>query len=765
MRIAPLAPEDNGPKQSMNDADLLSGLTPAQREAVTHVDGPLLILAGPGSGKTRVVTHRIAYLLRRGIPGGQILGLTFTNKAAAEMASRVEQLAPGARVWLGTFHRFAVQLLRRHGCHVGLQANFTIYDKEDSLRGLRRVIAEAGVDLMNYTPDAVAAAISWAKNAFIQPHEYSPRDGSPMGSIVQKVYPLYQRWLSRSNAVDFDDLLLNTAVVLQRNPELRRDLDARYRYIMVDEYQDTNLVQYAIARALSVDYPNLAVTGDPDQSIYGWRGADLNNILEFERDFPDVRVVRLEQNYRSTKKILQAAAGLIAHNVKRKRKDLFTLNDEGADVRLVAYRDQTEEAEDVASRIQSALREGRRRARDFAIFYRVNALSREFELALRRRNIPYQIVNGVEFFQRREIKDLVAYLKFIQNPRDEVAFLRIVNNPPRGIGNTTVTHVVEFARENGWDIWTALARVDGIPGLQSRAASKLAEFIKLIDGLTATAGGPIEELLGCVLAETGYREMFRKSSSEEDQERLANVEELLTYARQFDEQHPEPGGLDAFLEEVSLVNDVDAWESDDRVTLMSLHASKGLEFPVVFLTAVEQGILPHERSLKSNDQMEEERRLMFVGMTRAMEELQISYATVRDFRGQRRLTIPSPFLMELPTNCLEMHGRAAELAGTASRPARICERPEPPLRRAGDGGGPRLTTAAALAGSGVSGHSRTDDYAQDMLVAHPRHGVGRIVALSGSGENRKAVVDFGGRIGRVKFILSKAGLKPLRRSR
>ncbi|GAB6186282.1 UvrD-helicase domain-containing protein [Thermopirellula anaerolimosa] len=760
-----MAREDNGQSHFMNDADLLSGLTPSQREAVTHVDGPLLILAGPGSGKTRVVTHRIAYLLRQGIPGENILGLTFTNKAAAEMASRVEQLAPGTRVWLGTFHRFAAQFLRRYGRHIGLQANFTIYDKEDSLKGLRRVIAEAGVDLMNYTPDTVAAAIGSAKSAFIQPHEYSPRDGSPMGSIVQKVYPLYQRWLSRSNAVDFDDLLLNTAIVLQRNPELRRELDARHRYVMVDEYQDTNLVQYAIARALSIDHPNLAVTGDPDQSIYGWRGADLNNILEFERDFPQVRVVRLEQNYRSTKKILRAAAGLIAHNVKRKRKDLFTLNDDGADVRLVAYRDQTEEAEDIASRIQSAIRDGRRRARDFAVFYRVNALSREFELALRRRNIPYQIVNGVEFFQRREIKDLVAYLKFIQNPRDEVAFLRIINNPPRGIGNTTVAHVLELARSQGWDVWTAIARAESIPGLQTRAATKLAEFVKLIDNLTATASGPIEELLGCVLAETGYRELFRKSSAEEDQERLANVEELLTYARQFDEQHPEPGGLDAFLEEVSLVNDVDAWEEDDRVTLMSLHASKGLEFPVVFLTAVEQGILPHERSLKSNDQMEEERRLMFVGMTRAMEELQISYASTRDFRGQRRLTIPSPFLMELPKDCVQTVGRAAEVAGTAMRSGWDRERPQPQLRRNGVGPGPRLTTAAALVGSAASGPVRTDDYVQDMLVAHPRHGVGRIVALSGSGDNRKATVDFGGRIGRVKFILAKAGLKPLKRSR
>ncbi len=749
----------------MNDADLLSGLTPAQREAVTHVEGPLLILAGPGSGKTRVVTHRIAYLLSQGIPGEHLLGLTFTNKAATEMASRVAALVPGAKVWLGTFHRFAAQFLRRHGRLIGLEANFTIYDKEDAVRGLRRVIAEAGVDLMNYTPDAISAAISWAKNAFIQPHEYSPRDGSPIGSIVQRVYPLYQRWLTLANAVDFDDLLLDTAIILQRAPELRRELDARYRYVMVDEYQDTNLVQYAIARALCIDHPNLAVTGDPDQSIYGWRGANLNNILEFERDFPNVRVVRLEQNYRSTKKILQAAAGLIAHNVKRKRKDLFTLNEAGADVRLVGYRDQTEEAEDIASRIQAALREGRRRARDFAIFYRVNALSREFELAIRRRNIPYQIVNGVEFFQRREIKDVVAYLKFIQNPCDEAAFLRIINTPTRGIGNTTVSQVLEFARTRGWDVWTAISRADAVPGLQSRAVGKLAEFVRLINGLTAMAAGPIEEILGCVLSETGYRDLFRKSSSEEDQERLANVEELLTYARLFDEQHPEPGGLDTFLEEVSLVNDVDAWESDDRVTLMSLHASKGLEFPVVFLTAVEQGILPHERSLKGNDQLEEERRLMFVGMTRAMEELQISFAAMRDFRGQRRLTIPSPFLLELPKDCVQRSGKALDIAGFSDRPiAREAPAGKSPARPVAAPIHP-LTTAAALSGATATRAIATDDYAQDMLVAHPRHGVGRIVALSGSGENRKATVDFGGRVGWLKFILAKAGLKPLKRPR
>ena len=414
--------------------DFLEGLTDAQREAVLHLEGPLLILAGPGSGKTRVVTHRIARLLAEGIPDRHILALTFTNKAAEEMRCRVERLSPGRSVWVGTFHRFCARLLRKYAPLVGLQENYTIYDAGDSLQTLRRVMAQLKLDDPYLTPEAVGRAISWAKNNLITAEQYEPRPGNAVGAAVKRVYPAYQAKLAASNAADFDDLLLHVAGLLRDNPEVRQSLDERYRFILVDEYQDTNLAQYAIARAMSIDYPNLAVTGDPDQSIYGWRGANLNNILEFEGDFPDVHVVRLERNYRSTQRILRVASALIAHNVRRKEKSLYTENGPGEPVRLVTYATQRDEAEDIAAQIAGQIRDGRRRAGDFAVFYRTNALSRSLEFALRGQAVPYQMVNGLEFLQRKEIKDILAYLQLLNNPFDETALLRVINTPARGIG-------------------------------------------------------------------------------------------------------------------------------------------------------------------------------------------------------------------------------------------------------------------------------------------------------------------------------------------
>src|SRR5208283_311918 len=402
---------------------LLQNLTEAQREAVLHLDGPLLILAGPGSGKTPVITHRIARMLAEGVPGHQILALTFTNKAADEMRLRIERLAPGSQVWISTFHRFCARLLRKYAAIVGLAENYTIYDTGDSAQALRRAMSQLQIDATFSSPESIARAISWAKNNLISPDQYPPRSGNPLGGAVQRVYPAYQAKLATSNAVDFDDLLLHVATMLRQNPEVRRCLDERFRYILVDEYQDTNLAQYAIARALSIDYPNLAVTGDPDQSIYGWRGANLNNILNFEKDYPEVRVVRLERNYRSTKRILRVADELISHNLRRKKKALFTENEAGEPVRMVTYGTHKDEAEGIAGEIAGEIAAGRRSARDFAIFYRTNALSRTFELALREAGVPYQMINGVEFFQRKEIKDVLAYLQLANNPHDEVALL------------------------------------------------------------------------------------------------------------------------------------------------------------------------------------------------------------------------------------------------------------------------------------------------------------------------------------------------------
>ncbi len=744
---------------------LLDGLTPAQREAVEHVEGPLLILAGPGSGKTRVVTFRVAYLLAQGVPAGEILALTFTNKAAEEMRGRVDQLAPGQAVWVGTYHRFAARLLRRYAPLVDLKENYTIYDADDSARLLRGVIRRLNVDTAHLTPDSIATAISWAKNNLITPEQYQPRPGHPLGSLVARIYPAYQAELAKSNAADFDDLLLHVAAILRENPQLRRDLDDQYRFVLVDEYQDTNLAQYAIARALSIDHPNLAVTGDPDQSIYGWRGANLKNILDFEKDFPDVHVVRLERNYRSTKRILRAAAELIARNVKRKEKSLYTENAEGPPVRLVTCADHREEAQRIAALIADDVASGRRRARDYAVFYRINALSRAFEFALRDCGVPYQLVNGLEFFQRREIKDVLAYLQLLNNPRDDLALLRAINAPARGIGKTTIGRLSDEAARRGLTLLEAARRCRHIKSLSKRSAGLVAKFVALFDQLAAVAAAPVEEVLGHVLIRSGYRELLERSDNEEDQERLANLEELLTVAREFDERHPGQRHLEEFLEETSLVGETDDWESEnDRVTLMTLHASKGLEFPVVFLVAVEEGLLPHERSRDHPDQLEEERRLMFVGVTRAQEELQISMSAYRDFRGQRKMTIPSPFLMELPRGEMDVH----DLASAVPSWAQACD--EAPVRTAAvaptsppRSAGAALTTAAELAGGGPPPQLDPDQFHQGMLVRHPEHGLGRVIALSGRGADRKATVEFTSAPSQRRFLIAKSRLRPVRR--
>ena len=494
----------------MGWSDSLKALTPAQREAVEHLEGPLLILAGPGSGKTRVITHRVANLLRHGVPARQIVALTFTNKAADEMRSRIDQLAPGEPVWMSTFHRFCARLLRDFAPRVGLSENFTIYDTSDSRHVLKRVLDESGIDATLYAPERIAAAISWAKNNLIPAAQYEPRPGHPLGQIVARVYPLYQARLLASSAVDFDDLLLHVALLLRESPETRHTLDERFRHILVDEYQDTNLAQYTIVRALSIDQPNLAVTGDPDQSIYGWRGANLSNILDFEQDYPDVRVVKLEQNYRSTKSILRVADALIVYNRRRKPKGLFTDNEEGPPARLTTYATQRAEAESIAAYVAEEVRAGRRRPRDFAIFYRVNALSRSLESALRDEGVPYQIVNGTEFYQRKEIKDVLAYLSLVNNPRDDNALLRIINTPPRGIGKSTIERLLAHAAARRLSLLDAARESGMIESLNKRAAVAVASFVAMYDHLSLHAAAPVEEILGHVLSASGYQQFLRR---------------------------------------------------------------------------------------------------------------------------------------------------------------------------------------------------------------------------------------------------------------
>ena len=750
--------------------EILRPLTDAQREAVQHVDGPLLMLAGPGSGKTRVVTHRVAYLISQGVSPREILALTFTNKAADEMQQRLARIAPDKPVWMGTFHRFCARLLRSHAHLVGLAENYTIYDTDDSRKALKRALSDIPeLELSHFSPDAILHGISWAKNRLITADKYVASSGNALGSIVARVYPHYQRHLFSSNAVDFDDMLLHVANLLRENSELRSDLDARFRYVLVDEYQDTNLAQYAIVRALAIDHPNLAVTGDPDQSIYGWRGASISNILGFEKDYPNVKVVRLEQNYRSSKAILRVADQLIGNNRRRKEKLLYTENKEGLPVRLAAYQDQRVEADSIAERIRAEIESGRRRARDFAIFYRVNALSRSLEVALREQGLPYQIINGVEFFQRKEIRDILAYIKLLNNPRDNGAFERIINSPRRGIGNTTIERLRDHARRYHLTMLEASRECGLIESLAKRSAVMVAKFVAMFDRLCEFVHQPVEELLGHVLTESTYAEVLEASGTEEDQQRLANIEELLTVAREFDLDNPDEGGLEQFLEQTSLVNDTDQWEEeDDKVTMMTLHGAKGLEFPCVFIIAMEEGLIPHARSKDDASQLEEERRLLFVGITRAEEELELSRAKRRDFRGERRMTVGSSFLMELPRDEMEVVGIGGYELDDDFPSGPVWEDDEfiQDDSTSEDGvdepeiAPPRLMTAAEMMAESKPAVS-PDDFSRGMVVTHPEYGIGKVVALSGVDSKRMATVQFV-LSGQKKFRLAKSPLTPVR---
>ena len=773
---------------------LLDRLNGPQKAAASHVEGALLVLAGPGSGKTRVMTHRIAHMIGQGVPAWEIVALTFTNKAADEMKRRLAMLVPGQKVWAGTFHKFCATLLRRYASLVGLKENFSIYDRDDQRKALKQAIEEAEVELFQYTPDEIANKISWAKNQLISPEEYTARPGDPLGSLVERTYEAYQRRLLEANAVDFDDLLYHVARLIRDHEDLRRALDQRFKYILVDEYQDTNLVQYMIVRGLSIDHPNLAVTGDPDQSIYGWRGASLNNIMEFEQDYPDVEVVRLEQNYRSTHAILSVADQLIRNNAYRKHKELFTENQGGTAVKLVHYSDHRDEADRIADQILDAVQEGRRQARDFAIFYRVNALSRTLEQALRRRGLPYQIVNGLEFYQRREVKDILAYLLLLNNPQDDIAFERIINVPARKIGKTTVGHLRRHARQYRMPMIDAAREALTIEGLSPRSAKMVAQFVSLYDELSPLVTQPVEELMGQVMVKTAYRDLLANSDKEEDQQRLANIDELLSAAREYDDEVGEEGGLEGFLEQASLVADTDALHTEnDKITLMTLHAAKGLEFPCVYIVACEDNLIPHSRSKNDPDQIEEERRLLFVGITRAEEELQLSLAHYRTLRGSDFPTSASPFLLELPREQMDVRDMGlgsrfdlpdfmpetdvemtfetpwegdADFSADSSPEEEVYDDQGAKSGKGGSkkkksgSGGHKLLTAAQMAGESVSRRVDPELFQFGMLVSHPEYGSGKIVALSGRGLKRTASVDFFDG-SQKKFRLAFATLQPI----
>jgi len=717
------------------------------------MEGPLLILAGAGSGKTRVITRRVAYLLHQGVPPGSILAITFTNKAAGEMRHRIEALVPDSSVWISTFHSMGARLLRMYADRLGLSRNFTIFDQTDRARLLKLALEDAGMDENKYKPETLNQAISKAKNQLLSAEKYAARASDFFSQTVAKIYPVYEKRLRDANALDFDDLLYWPALALKHDQELRAELDSRFRFILIDEYQDTNLAQYSIIRSLSQDFPNLCVVGDPDQSIYKFRGSDIRNILDFEQDFPSARVLTLSTNYRSTKSILEAASKVIAHNKKRKPKNLETENPEGQPVTVLTFDTGETEAEGIARRIKEAVTGGKRRYRDFAVFLRINALTRGLERAFTTFQVPFQIVKGLAFFDRKENRDVLAYLQLLLNPRNELALDRIINEPSRGIGPMTMQNLRVYAEPRELSLLEAALQADKIPLLKPKMIKSLQDFARMIFDLGKMVDQPAEEVIREVLDRSGYRQMLKDSKDEGDMDRLANIEEMITSAKQFARENP-TAGLAEFVENITLASDVDSWNQEqDTVSVMTMHSAKGLEFPVVFLAAMEQGLIPHERSLSKDDEVEEERRLAFVGMTRAREELYLTHARTREFRGSTLNAIPSMFLDELPRDMLDKVDHSTG-SSAADHWRSGSEAAEHGWHEAGVRPKPRPIKPADL---GLTGSGKCP-YAVGMQVKHAVYGDGRVIEVTGHGLLTRVKVRFR-TAGERAFIADKVKLE------
>jgi DNA helicase-2/ATP-dependent DNA helicase PcrA len=657
----------NSPSEAfiMSLMDIMAELNPAQREAVETISGPVLILAGPGSGKTRVIAHRVAYLIKVcGVNPRRIIAVTFTNKAAREMEERLHRLVGGSvkEITLGTFHAIGARILRMDGNSIGIDSHFVIYDREDQISLIKRAIQEVGLDPKQYAPQAIASAITAAKSRLLTPQDYIQHSHSYFDEVVERVYERYQQLLGESNALDFDDLLMKVVQLFTKSPEILSRYQERYLHVQVDEFQDTNIVQYELMKQLSGRYRNICVVGDPDQSIYSWRFADLRNILSFERDYPEAKVVLLEQNYRSTKMILETASHIISANQQRKPKDLWTNNELGELTTVVETYSEQEEARFVVNELERLVGQGWVRLGDCAVMYRTNAQSRALEEAFVRYGIPYKLVAGTRFYERREIKDIIAYLRLIQNPYDSVSLLRIINVPGRGIGQQTLAKISSWAKSQGMSEYEALKLTTKPEGDESHQhpfsphiAKALVTFVNLIEVLVARSQElNLVDLFDLVVESSGYKKYIL--SGVDGEERWDNILELRTVAQEYRHLNP-PEGLAAFLEGVTLVSDVDGLdESVDTVTLITLHQAKGLEFPVVFMVGMEDGLLPHFKSFDDPAQMEEERRLCYVGVTRAKQRVYLIHAFRRSLMGSSTVNRPSRFLEDIPPHLITSGG-------------------------------------------------------------------------------------------------------------
>ena len=740
---------------------LLEGLNPQQSEAVTHSGGPLLVVAGAGSGKTRVLTRRIAYLMsRRNVAPYQILAITFTNKAAGEMKERVADLVgPIAKsMWVSTFHSACVRILRQEATRLGYSNSFSIYDSADSQRLITIVAKELNLDPKRYPARQFQSMISNAKNELLGPQDYLNAASNQFEQVVADVYAVYQQRLIRANAMDFDDLILKTVEVLQRYPEAKARFRSRFRHVLVDEYQDTNHAQYILVKELvgteleGQPPAELCVVGDADQSIYGFRGATIRNILQFELDYPNAQTVLLEQNYRSTQNILNAANAVITKNESRKEKNLWS--DAGSGAPLTGYVAESEhdEANFIADEIRSLQREGVSTPGDTAIFYRTNAQSRVFEEVFMRNALPYKVVGGLRFYERREVKDLLAYLRVLANVEDEISLRRIINVPKRGIGDTSLDYVNEFARNNNISFWQGLLRSKEIGSVPARAALAISEFTSMVSALAVLVEAKTKPsvIVEAALEQSGLLKELADSTDPQDEVRVENLKELVAVSMEYEERPFEELGEDeeislaGFLEKVSLVADADEIpEGEDHggvVTMMTLHTAKGLEFPTVFLTGMEDGIFPHSRTLGEKDEIEEERRLAYVGLTRARQRLYISRAEYRSTWGAPNYNPPSRFLDEIPEEVIEWRneGRSSLSPSFVTR-SRVATTPPP-----------RATGKKSVA----------MELAVGERVSHDTFGLGTVVAVAGAGDKAEATINFG-QYGEKRLLLRYAPVEKL----
>ncbi|MGX9950268.1 DNA helicase PcrA [Bacillus subtilis] len=724
---------------------LLSGLNPVQQEAVKTTDGPLLLMAGAGSGKTRVLTHRIAYLMaEKHVAPWNILAITFTNKAAREMKERVESiLGPGADdIWISTFHSMCVRILRRDIDRIGINRNFSILDTGDQLSVIKGILKERNLDPKKFDPRSILGTISSAKNELTEPEEFSKVAGGYYDQVVSDVYADYQKKLLKNQSLDFDDLIMTTIKLFDRVPEVLEFYQRKFQYIHVDEYQDTNRAQYMLVKQLAERFQNLCVVGDSDQSIYRWRGADITNILSFEKDYPNASVILLEQNYRSTKRILRAANEVIKNNSNRKPKNLWTENDEG--IKISYYRGDNEfgEGQFVAGKIHQLHSSGKRKLSDIAILYRTNAQSRVIEETLLKAGLNYNIVGGTKFYDRKEIKDILAFLRLVSNPDDDISFTRIVNVPKRGVGATSLEKIASYAAINGLSFFQAIQQVNFI-GVSAKAANALDSFRQMIENLTNMQDYlSITELTEEILDKTEYREMLKAEKSIEAQSRLENIDEFLSVTKNF-EQKSEDKTLVAFLTDLALIADIDQLDQQeeesggkDAITLMTLHAAKGLEFPVVFLMGLEEGVFPHSRSLMEEAEMEEERRLAYVGITRAEQELYLTNAKMRTLFGRTNMNPESRFIAEIPDDLLENLNEKKETRATSARKMQPRRGPvSRPVSYASKTGGDTL------------------NWAVGDKAGHKKWGTGTVVSVKGEGEGTELDIAFPSPVG-VKRLLA-----------